>query len=562
MDQQVRELVEQVQRLTAESQQMRTDLQQRDVAIAEMRGQIQGQADRDRGPRGEMMDPKILHKVKPFDGQRSSWKTFSFQYKAYLIAQDRRYRPLLEKCEDGAQDVDNVNLTAQEEELSTQLYFALVLVMPEDTVGEMIVRNSSTGEGAECWRKLQKEYNPNEAGNVLAMWTKLTDTKFEAKDDVMVSISKLDEEIARYQKMAGEPVSDLIKRGILTKALKEHDELQKHVFRNSVRLNTYELLRAEVVSALTAERAVQDDPMEIGGLKGGKKAWKGRGKGKDGKGKDKPPNPDADLECNYCHKKGHRSANCRKRIADEKKKSGNPDGKNKKQHRREKEKEKKRVAAAAVKELEMLRQTGSISATGSTLPTQQMVGTHSSADSAATQPVMRSLQAKMILALKVEATKQGSTESNGSSPCPSTRSTSAARARRSSAAEGGITMRGIWTSARRAQSTAWTATSTTSSTECCCCESAAGSPALPAAVGPAPLEVGGLHEQVTPEDRLRLAPLRNAIMLDSGAQISAVPKKQVTKHNYTPTDSNVVGLKGIGGEEIERYGHVELNLSK
>ena len=304
-----------------------------------------------------MMDPKILHKVKPFDGQRSSWKTFSFQYRAYLIAQDRRYRDLLEKCEDGAQDIDNVNLEAQEEELSTQLYYGLVLAMPEDSVGELIVRNSAVGEGAECWRKLQKEYNPSEAGNVLAMWTKLTDTKFDAKDDVMVSISKLDEDMARYQKMAGEPVSDLIKRGILTKALKDHDELQKHVFRNSSRLNTYELLRAEVVSALTAERAVQDDPMEIGALKGGKKPWKGRGKGKDGKGKEKPPNPDAEIECNYCHKKGHRSANCRKKIADEKKTAAT-NAKDKKQLRKEKAKEKKKIGAAAVKELERLRQTG------------------------------------------------------------------------------------------------------------------------------------------------------------------------------------------------------------
>eukprot|EP00959_Pyramimonas_sp_CCMP1952_P367384 7694834-Pyramimonas_sp.AAC.1 len=51
-------------------------------------------------------------------------------------------------------------------------------------------------------------------------------------------------------------------------------------------------------------------------------------------------------------------------------------------------------------------------------------------------------------------------------------------------------------------------------------------------------------------------------MLDSSAQISTVPRKQVTKHNYTPTDSNVVELKGIGGEEIERSGHWELNLSR
>eukprot|EP00959_Pyramimonas_sp_CCMP1952_P426922 8941226-Pyramimonas_sp.AAC.1 len=39
---------------------MRTELQQRDLAIAEMRGQLRGQADRERGPRGEMMGPKIL----------------------------------------------------------------------------------------------------------------------------------------------------------------------------------------------------------------------------------------------------------------------------------------------------------------------------------------------------------------------------------------------------------------------------------------------------------------------------------------------------------------------
>ena len=105
MEQQVQQLVEQVQRLTTESQNMRQELQNRGVTIAELRGQVraQQQAQQQRvAPRGEIMDPKILHKVKPFDGQRSSWKAFNFQYRAYLIAQDRRYRDLLEQCEDGA----------------------------------------------------------------------------------------------------------------------------------------------------------------------------------------------------------------------------------------------------------------------------------------------------------------------------------------------------------------------------------------------------------------------------------------------------------------------------
>ncbi|CAK0909889.1 unnamed protein product [Prorocentrum cordatum] len=265
---------------------------------------------------GEMMDSNILHKAMPFDGQRASWKTFSFQYRAYLI-----------------------------EELSTQLYFSLVLVTHEDSAGEMVARNRSTGEGAACWRQLQKEYNPSEAGNVLAMWTKLTDTRFEATDDVMVSISKLDEDMARHQKMSGEPMSDLTKRRILAKALKDHAELQTHALRDSSRLNAYEPLRAEVVSALTAERAGHDGPMDIGGLKGGKKAWNGRGNGKEAEGKEGQPNPGADLECIHCHKKGHRSANCRKRIAD---------NKDTKQHIKDKFREKKRVAAAAAKELERI----------------------------------------------------------------------------------------------------------------------------------------------------------------------------------------------------------------
>ena len=74
-----------------------------------------------------------------------------------------RYRPLLEKIEDGAWDVENVHLDAREEELSAQLCFGLVLAMPEDSVFEMMARGSAQGESAECWRKLVEEHSPAEA---------------------------------------------------------------------------------------------------------------------------------------------------------------------------------------------------------------------------------------------------------------------------------------------------------------------------------------------------------------------------------------------------------------
>ena len=63
-------------------------------------------------------------------------------------------------------------------------------------------------------------------------------------------------------------------------------------------------------------------------------------------------------------------------------------------------------------------------------------------------------------------------------------------------------------------------------------------------------------------ERMRLAPLQNALMLDSGAQVSAVPRQQIDELHYNPGPSDVTGLKGNSGEDIPRYGHVELNLRR
>ena len=174
-----------------------------------------------------------------------------------------------------------------------QLYFGLVLVMLRESVGELIVRNVNQGEGAVAWRQILGEYASTEPGNVLAMWSKLGDLRFPQGSDIVVGINKMEEDMTRYQKMAGENLSDTIKRGILMKALT--NELQKHVFRNSTRLSTYEMMREEVMSALTAERAVHEpmgyDRMEIGAVgKIGKKGTGKKGKGKnDQKGRRKGP---------------------------------------------------------------------------------------------------------------------------------------------------------------------------------------------------------------------------------------------------------------------------------
>ena len=223
------------------------------------------------------------------------------------------------------------------------------------------------------------------------------------------------------------------------KALTNEAELQKHVFRNSTRLSTYEKMREEVMSALTAER----------------RKFPGQAKGSG------TQNPTADRECFYCHRKGLVEEECRIRMADERD-SKNKDEKDKKD-KRFRQKEKKRMNA-----LEGRGQGNS--------------GTsNSSTSQGEVQATVGALQARMIFAPRA--------------------------------------MHG----------------STINSTE-----------------------VAG---DGTPNERMRLAPLRNAWMLDSGVQVSAVPRQQIDEMHYNLGPSNVTGLKGISGEDIPRHGHVELNTS-
>ena len=441
--------LEQLQSLTLQVQQLTSamvdmdkrhmqEIQQRDLQVAEMRGTVTALNTRGSrmGPgRSELLDPKILHKVQPFDGQRTSWKTFEFQWRAYLIAQDR--------------DFEN-------QELSMQLYFALVLVMPRESVGELIARNVKQGEGAVAWRQILGEYAWTEPGNVLAMWSKFGDLRFPQGSDIVVGINKMEKDMTRYQKMAGENLSDSIKRGIFMKVLTNEAELQKHVFRNRTRLSTYEKMREEVMSALTAERAVHEPMGQEGHSSRKERARTIRRVGGKGPGQAKgsgTQNTNADRECFYCHRKGHIKEECRIRVADERD-SKNKDEKDKRKDKRFRQKEKKRVNA--------LEGRG-----------QGNLGTRSSSTSQGeVQATVGALQARMIFAVRAT---HGSTINSS--------------------------------------------------------------------------KVAGDR---IPTERMRLAPLRNALMLDSGAQVSAVPRQQIDEMHYNLESSNVTGLKAHQWSKISR----------
>ena len=65
-----------------------------------------------------------------------------------------------------------------------------------------------------------------------------------------------------YELQSGEKMADTVKRGVLLKGLAHLLEVQKHVKKDSARLNSHAELRSEVVGLLRVEAALHM-PMDV-----------------------------------------------------------------------------------------------------------------------------------------------------------------------------------------------------------------------------------------------------------------------------------------------------------
>ena len=153
-----------------------------------------------------------------------------------MIAQVRKYRDLLRQIDNSPEAMSHVDLQREAKDLSAQLHFALVLVTPKESVGDMIVRNVAQGEGAVAWRMLMDEYAANEPGNVLAACANMADLEFQPETDIVVGVNKRHEYMAWHQKRFGETLPDTISRRPLIHALSNEPELQRRVMRNTARI--------------------------------------------------------------------------------------------------------------------------------------------------------------------------------------------------------------------------------------------------------------------------------------------------------------------------------------
>lgn len=140
-----------------------------------------------------------------------------------------------------------------------------------------------------------------------------------------------------YEQHSKKTLDDELKAGLAVVNMQD-EEIQRHLIRNSHRLDTWDLMRDELSELTRTSQYLSKQepvPMEIGALPGKGKKGKDKGKGKakgKGKGKDKDKDTTGnksetkvEKKCFYCGQPGHVSADCWWKTAGEEARKGGED---------------------------------------------------------------------------------------------------------------------------------------------------------------------------------------------------------------------------------------------
>eukprot|EP00971_Amphidinium_carterae_P351400 6492093-Amphidinium_carterae.1 len=277
------------------------------------------------GP-SRLFDTK-LGKPPEFSGSVEKFDEFRFKLESYLCALDPALRTLLHQVSvDVERERKLADLTDQEKNLSTQMYYALAMVCKDSALS--LVRLAEGNNGLEAYRLLLRRCDPQTETRGLVRLSRIVNPQWQA-ESLLDSIIQWEREIQEYESLTREVLPDSVKCAVLTE--KSPEDVKTYLLLNAGANLDYSRLRLTLESYLQA-RPQQDEPkpMEIDAITKGK--WgKGRGKGKDypgkggkEKGKDKYQNGyqsgkgDKGKQtaqfpgyCRKCGKWGHKAVECR-----------------------------------------------------------------------------------------------------------------------------------------------------------------------------------------------------------------------------------------------------------
>ena len=294
--------------------------------------------------RPTLIDTRGLGKPGNFTGQQDKWLSWSTKTRNYVLGVFPELRPVLEWAEEKAGEISSDDIDESFGELAddsdtipgvADLDGQLYTVLTQLTEGEPfdITRNCGEGHGYEAWRRLARRYDPSTGGRKKNLLNQILRVPRSDLKSLSRDIERWEDQVRNYERRKGADGSRLqLQDDIKCAALEGMcpESLEQHIQMNSHRLLTYSAVRQEVASYLETKIGTQlgqssdqsggggggrgrrgENDMDMSSLRatGGGKNSGGKGGGKSGSGK---PTGKARFEgeCNNCHKKGHKAADC------------------------------------------------------------------------------------------------------------------------------------------------------------------------------------------------------------------------------------------------------------
>ena len=265
-----------------------------------------------------------------FQGTDADWERYKFGFLTWITTVDSGYPELMKKAASQTDEIDLVEMTEADEQLSTNLFAILV---GQCQAGEIpaIAMLVPDRNGFELWRRMHARFEPENKHKPYAWLRALSNPTFPTKESQWQrGLEEWEGEIAKYEREYGKDFDGDLKLAILSEVAPK--ALAPQIAMNSAYLTSYKAMREFIVQYLKSKNLWKRSagtsfgsgtvssssqfapnsgpvPMDVGavdvpetkgkgkgksntyknndGTKGGKKGRsKGEGKGKE-KGKDK-----------------------------------------------------------------------------------------------------------------------------------------------------------------------------------------------------------------------------------------------------------------------------------
>ena len=298
--------------------------QQAEIQALRMTHQQQQQGQWAPGRAGPWPPDTRLGQPPVFVGDENAFDNWAFKVKAYIGNQSPATLAHMRVVETMQDPEDPAAYTEEMATMSTSLYYKLAMLT--DRAALAIVRQVTTNDGFEAYRRLVARYNPRTMGRGLSRLAQLLSFEFGSDESQLLDkILQWERLIDDYEKGGTDVVSDSVRCAVMQS--RAPAAVRTHLLLNAPTTADWPSMRRTIqnylIAASSSSAAV---PMEIGaiGKFGGKgKHVKGKTKdsGKHGKkkqdsapGNAKGQGKDASERfsgyCGRCGKKGHKQKDC------------------------------------------------------------------------------------------------------------------------------------------------------------------------------------------------------------------------------------------------------------